>query len=47
MLPFNHNEALKGKVCKTQSGDFVIIVADVTKNEHYKFSEDYPLLGFR
>ena len=47
MLPFNYNEALKGKVCKTQSGDFVIIVANVTKNEHYKFSEDYPLFGIK
>lgn len=45
MLPFNYNEALKGKVCKTQSNGFVIIAADVTKNEHYKFSEDYPLFG--
>lgn len=45
MLPFDYKEALKGKVCKTLSGGFVIIIADTTKNQYYKFSKDYPLFG--
>lgn len=45
MLPFDYKEALKGRVCKTLGGGFAIIVADVTKNQYYKFSKDYPLFG--
>lgn len=47
MLPFDYEEALKGKICKTRGGDFVIIAADVTKNQYCKFQKDYPLFGVK
>ena len=47
MIKFDYKKALSGKVCRTNDGDFVIILADVTKNPYYKFQDDYPLFGIK
>lgn len=43
MKPFNHEEALKGKLCKTAGGDLAIVYGD-TANSPYLKNKDYRVL---
>lgn len=43
MKPFNHEEALKGKLCKTAGGDLAIVYGD-TLNSPYLKNKPYRVL---
>lgn len=43
MKPFNHEEALKGKLCKTAGGDLAIVYGDTAKSPYLK-NKDYRVL---
>lgn len=45
MKPFNHEEALKGKLCKTYNGMYVLIKADTNEDARINPKPAKPLIG--
>lgn len=45
MLPFNCKEALKGKLCKTANGMYVLIKADANEDARINPKPAKPLIG--
>lgn len=45
MLPFGCKEALKGKLCKTANGMYVLIKADANEDARINPKPAKPLIG--
>lgn len=45
MLPFDHKEALKGKLCKTNNGMYVLIKTDTNEDARINPKPVKPLIG--
>lgn len=45
MLPFDYKEALKGKLCKTANGMYVLLKADANEDGRINPKPSKPLIG--